>query len=57
MVSINGYGMDYGKFQSRKHTPTFFGTVEDTKNLDFEQKCDLADDKLNVRFVVSGEYE
>ena len=36
IVSINGYDMDYGKFQSRKHAPTFFGTVEDTKNLDFE---------------------
>ena len=57
IISINGYDMDYGKYQVRNHTPSFYGTVVDLTNIDLEQKGDLADDELIVRFVVSGEYE
>ena len=54
---INEYNLDYGKYKNRSNVPTFYGCVEDPRNLDREGVSDLDRDDLIVSFVVSGEYE
>ena len=57
IVSINGYDLDYGRYKERKHAPIFYGVVEDPVNHDADVICNIKDDQVIVRFVVSGEYE
>ena len=56
IVSINGCNLDFGKYQSRKNSPIFYGAVEDHKNNDRKDNGDLIEDELIVTFVVSREY-
>ena len=57
IMNINGYDLDYGKYKKRNNAPTFYGCVEDPRNLDHKEVRDLETNNLIVSFVVSGEYE
>ena len=54
IISIDGYDLNFGRFQSRKNAPIFYGTVEDLKNVDTNEIDDLSTDEPIVRFIASG---
>ena len=57
IVSINGFDMSDGRWESRKHAPTLFGTVDDPKDCDSICAKKLKEDESLVSFVLSGESE
>ena len=56
-MSINGYDLDYGKYKKWSKAPTFYGCVEDPRNLDCKEVRDLDTNDLIVSFFVCREYE